>query len=292
MSSVEIPANSPGVQAVRDRILPITRIVAVIVVPFLWLAFLILYFFPDSSGERFAWGISPHLTAMYIGAGYLGGSWLFLNVIFGKRWHRVAVGFLPITAFTWLMMIATFLHWDRFAAGNLGFILWVILYVITPFLVPLLWFLNRKTDAGAPEADDLAIPRAAALIFRIAGVGALLFVVVGFIYPEFVITVWPWTLSPLTARVMCGWVALLGVGMLTLSTESRWSGWKVALESIMIWHLLVVVAIFLNTADFKASLANWYTGFVAAMMVVIAVFYPVMEIRRRKLSSAESESSQ
>jgi len=59
-----------------DRILPITRIVAVIVVPFLWLAFLILFFTPDLSGERFAWAIKPHMTAMYLGAGYLGGSWL------------------------------------------------------------------------------------------------------------------------------------------------------------------------------------------------------------------------
>jgi hypothetical protein len=32
-----------------DRILPVTRIVAVIVVPFLWLAFLILFFLPPTS---------------------------------------------------------------------------------------------------------------------------------------------------------------------------------------------------------------------------------------------------
>ena len=97
-----------------DKINPVTRWVAVIVVPFLWLAFLILFFFPDSSGERFAWAIKPHLTAMYMGAGYLGGSWLFINAIIDKRWHRIAGGFLPVTTFTWFMLFATFLHWDRF----------------------------------------------------------------------------------------------------------------------------------------------------------------------------------
>jgi hypothetical protein len=36
----------------------------------------------------------------------------------------------------------------------------------------------------------------------------------------FVINSWPWTLTPLTARVMCGWVALLGVGAFTMSNET------------------------------------------------------------------------
>ncbi len=62
-----------------DLILPLTRIVAIVVIPFLWLAFLILFFFPDQTGERFAWQITPHMTSLYIGAGYLGGSWLKKN---------------------------------------------------------------------------------------------------------------------------------------------------------------------------------------------------------------------
>ncbi|MBE2200138.1 MAG: hypothetical protein IAE79_16095 [Anaerolinea sp.] len=64
-----------------DRIFPITRIIAAVVVPFLLLAFLILFFFPGDSGQRFAWEIRPNMTAAFMGAGYLGGSWLFINAI-------------------------------------------------------------------------------------------------------------------------------------------------------------------------------------------------------------------
>jgi hypothetical protein len=265
-----------------DRIHPITRILAVIVVPFLWLAFLILFFTPDLSGERFAWAIKPHMTAMYLGAGYLGGSWLFINAIFGKRWHRIAGGFLPITAFTWLMMIATFLHWDKFAHGRLGFTLWLILYILTPFLIPILWNYNRKTDPREPEANDILIPPAMLLMLKLISAGSLLYVLVGFIKPEFVINTWPWTLSTLTARVMCGWIALLGVGAYTMSTEQRWSGWKTPLESIAIWHILVFVAAVMNPTDFKAGLINWYTITIGLMMLSIAIFYAAMEIKRRK----------
>jgi hypothetical protein len=265
-----------------DRIQPLTRIVAVIVIPFLWLAFLILYFYPDTSGERFAWAIRPHMTAMYMGAGYLGGSWLFVNAVFGKRWHRIAGGFLPITTFTWFMMLATFLHWDRFSHGRLGFTLWLILYIVTPFLVPALWLRNRKTDSGEPEPNDIVIPAAVAMIMKLIAAGALIYAVVGFINPEFVILTWVWTLTPLTARVLCGWIALLGVGAFAMSIEKRWSGWKVPLESIAIWHVLVFVAAFLNPADFTSGLANWYTLAIGVMVIGIFVFYPMMEMKRRK----------
>ena len=73
-----------------DRILPATRLTAALVVPVLILAFLILYFFPETSGERFAWQIKPDMTAAFMGAGYLGGSWLFLHAVFGRRRHLAA----------------------------------------------------------------------------------------------------------------------------------------------------------------------------------------------------------
>jgi hypothetical protein len=262
-----------------DKIYPFTRIVGVIVIPFLWLAFLILYFFPDTSGERFAWAIKPHMTALYMGAGYLGGSWLFINAIFGKRWHRIQGGFLPITTFTWFMLLATFLHWNRFSHGSLGFALWLILYVVTPFLVPTIWFFNRRSDSGQPEAHDPLIATPILWILRAIGVGSLLFVLLGFSNPAFAIQAWPWTLTPLTARVMMGWIGLLGVGALIMSFEKRWSGWRVPLEAIVTWHILVLVAAFMNVPDFKTGIVNWYTIAITVMVVATLIFYPLMEMR-------------
>ncbi len=268
-----------------DRILPVTRVTAVLIVPFLWLAFLILFFYPDSTGERFAWAIQPNMTAMYMGAGYLGGSWLFINAIFGKRWHRIQGGFLPVTSFTWFMMISTFLHWDRFSLGSLGFTLWLILYIVTPFLVPALWLYNRKTDPGTPEADDVTIPPVVLLIQKSLAAIILLYAAISFLVPAFSINNWPWTLTPLTARVMSGWGALLGVGALMMSNETRWSGWKTPLESILIWHVLVLIAAVMRTADFPNGLFNWYLVAITVMVIGIFVFYITMEVQRKKAKS-------
>jgi hypothetical protein len=266
----------------NDSIYPFTRIVAVIVVPFLWLAFLILFFFPDSTGERFAWAIKPHMTSMYIGAGYLGGSWLFVNAVFGKHWHRIQGGFLAITTFTWFMLISTFLHWDRFSHGKLGFDLWLILYIVTPFLVPALWFYNRRTDSGQPEESDLIIPLVIRGIIGLVGTVGLVFVVIGFLIPDFAIRIWPWTLTPLTARIMTGWIALLSVGTFSMAADPRWTAWRTPLESIVIWHILVLIATIMSASDFTQGFLNWYTLSIIMMVVGISIYYPIMEAQRHK----------
>src|SRR5436309_1874549 len=86
-----------------DRILTITRWVGACIPPFLIVAFIMLFFFPDKTGEMFAWKITPNMTPLLMGAGYISGSYFFVRLIFGQRWHRFALGFLPIATFTWFM---------------------------------------------------------------------------------------------------------------------------------------------------------------------------------------------
>lgn len=264
-----------------DRILPATRIVAVIVIPFLWLAFLILFFNPDSTGEHFAWQIKPHMTSLYIGAGYIGGSWLFVNILIQKHWHRVQGAFLPITVFTWFMLAATLLHWDRFSHGTLGFNLWLILYAVTPFLVPAIWISNKEADTRQPEESDLLVAPIILWILRLIGTIGLATVIVSFFSPEFLIRIWPWALTPLTARVMCGWIALLSVGAFVMAGDRRWSYWRIPLESIFIWHVLVLLAGVIKITDFTVSIVNWYIVTIALMVTGIIIYYLLMEGKRR-----------
>jgi len=265
----------------NDRILPITRVAAAVIVPFLLLAFLILYFYPDESGRRFAWQIQPRIQAMYIGAGYLGGAYLFTRAIFDRRWHRVAPGFLPVTAFTISMLLLTILHWSKFDLGHFPFQLWLVLYVVTPALVPWLWLNNRHADLGAPEPGDVLVPLPICRLMRAFGALLLLFALLGFAFPEWVIDVWPWALTELSARAVSGWVALLGVGGLVIGRERRWSSWRYGLESIALWHILVLIAAVLDPSDFiGGSLANWYIVSVALVVAGMVALYVWMERRR------------
>lgn len=270
-----------------DRIYPLTRLIAALVTPVLLLAFVILYLYPELSAERFAWEIKPKMTAAFMGAGYLGGAWLFTNAIFGRRWHRVAPGFLPVTTFTIAMLLATILHWSRFDLRHFPFELWLGLYVVTPFLVPWLWWRNRRVDRGTFEAEDPPVPGTARWGLGLLGAGILIFGLAGFIAPTRLIALWPWTLTPLTARVLSGWFGLLGMGGLMISRERRWSAWRVGLQSIALWHALVVAAALRNQSDFPGGVWNWYLLSVAAVLIGMLVLYVYME--RRGPTSERSE---
>jgi hypothetical protein len=263
-----------------DRILLQTRLVLIVVVPFLLLAFLILYFFPDLSGERFAWEIRPHMTALFIGSGYLGGAYMFVFAIFGKRWHRIKAAFPAVTTFTLAMLLATLLHWDRFDLTHFPFQLSLILYIITPFLVPYLWIKNRFTDPGTPEVNDVPVPAPAKWAFMLSGGIGIALALFMFINPQAMIPIWPWTLTPLTARVLGGWFGLLGVGGLYAGQDPRWSAWRIPLQSITFWGILILIGAFTNPQDFTAGLWNPFTIGTAIVILSLLVFQVWMEIQR------------
>ncbi len=240
-----------------DRILPATRIIMVLVVPVLAFAFIILYLFPERSGQNFAWEIKPNMTAIWMGAGYLGGGYLLAHAAFGRRWHAAAAGFPPVAVFTAAMLLATVLHWERFDPNHFPFQLWLVLYAVTPFLIPFLWLRNRMTDPGEIGTGDRTVPGIASLAMRLFGVAASTAAIFMFVFPGTAVSIWPWTLTPLTARILGGWFALLGVGGLVIAADRRWSAWRAPLQSIMLWAGLVGVGALLNLSDFgTAGLLN------------------------------------
>jgi hypothetical protein len=276
----------PSMQVRDDRILLATRVVGVGVISILTLAVLALYLNPDQTDQNFAWTLKPRMTAMMMGAGYLMGAYFFARVLTGRLWHHVSAGFLPITAFTIFMALATLLHLDRFHLGQLNAALWMVTYAITPFLVPFLWWRNQRTDSGAPEPGDLTVPKSARRIALLGGALISLTGAVIFIVPDLAIRIWPWSLTPLTARVLAGWLMLPGIGGLSLARESRWSGWRVLYESVIVASLFFGIAMVVSWGDWSPS--NPLTVLFALVTVMVVLLAPaaylVIELRRRRLA--------
>jgi hypothetical protein len=274
---VQINRVAPLPEESADRIQPLTKIIAALIIPFLVVAFVLLYFFPGESGRRFAWEIKPAMTAVWMGAGYLGGAYFFLRVLLERRWHRVSAGFWPVTAFTWAMLLATMLHWSRFKLDHLPFQIWLVLYIVTPFLVPFLWWRNRAAAPSTPAAGDLVVPATARGGMALVGIFMLVSCLICFIAPDLAISFWPWTLTSLTARIMGGWFALMGAGGFVMSREKRWSGWRYEVESIIfVWHALVLLGSFVHAADFKPG-AGWFFAAEGAAILALLALHVTMQ---------------
>ena len=275
-----------------DRILTATRALAAFIIPFLLAAAGILFFVGQNALEqRFAWGISPALTAAYGGAGYLSGAYFFSRVLLGRRWHRLAAGFLPVGAFAAAMLAITLRHWSRFDPGHFPFQVWLALYIVTPVLLPAIWWRNKSREAqpvpAASATVALTVRRAMGLIGAVVAIVALVFIV----RPNLAMDVWPWTLSELTARFMAAWHLLLGVGGLVLAGHSRWDAWRIAAQSILLWQTLALASMIVHRGDFlSGGLLNWYTVFVAAALLAVAILYVVMESHHfRSMESTDAE---
>jgi hypothetical protein len=185
------------------------------------------------------------------------------------------------------MLIATFLHWDRFNSGHLPFQLWLILYVVTPFVVPGLWLWNRRRDPHRVEPGELIVPAAVRIAMGIVGVLLVLTALWMFFFPRAAMAQWAWTLTPLTARVMGGWLALSGVGGLVLAGEARWSAWRVLIQSMLVWLALLSVGVARAWHEFDLSRPSIMAVFaVPASLIGLGLMYLHFERQRRSGATA------
>jgi hypothetical protein len=258
-----------------DRILKPVRWVGAVITPILVIAFVLLYLFPRRTAAHWSWTINPEMTAMLMGAGYLAGAWMFWRVVRGERWHDVALLFLIVTAFTWLLGIATLLHWDRFNHSHVSFWLWLFLYVVAPVVIPLLWAINRTRDPVAPEADDQIVARPLRLFVGLAGLLEAAAVVVLFVRPDLAIPYWPWALTPLTARVVAAFVTVLAVGHLALASEQRWSAWIVPTQVVITYQALILLSAFVARGnwlpDRPAATSAWIGWHAAELALFVGL---------------------
>lgn len=261
-----------------DRILPLTRLVSVVIVPFLLAGFVILYLFPDRTEQLFAWTIEPRMTPLLMGAGYLAGGYFFLRAIFSSRWHEVGAGFVAISAFVWPMGIATLLHLDRFNQSHITFWLWVLLYAVTPFLIPFVYWLNSQQAPQRPQANDVLLPRPMRLVFAVIGIMELILGLAMFLFPAWATSIWPWSLTPLTARIVAGWFTLPGAGSLLIALDPRWSAARIMLEGNLLWLVLLLIAIVRAWDDFDpANVLTWiYIGGLILSLITVAVLTLLM----------------
>lgn len=252
----------------KDRIYTTTRILALVVIPFLILAVIILFFFPDQSGQRFAWPIKPPINAMLLAAAYAGGIYFFGSVLVSRQWHTVKAGFLPVCAFAGLLGITTILHWDKFTHDSIAFIAWAVLYFTTPFLVLGAWLHNRVQDPGQSAASDALLPVAWRGFFGLQALLTLPFSLLIFIAPSLLIPLWPWTLTPLTARVLGAMFVLPGILGLEFALDPRWTSTQRLLEAQFISLVMFVIAIVRSQPDIDST-NPIYLGFLVLIGVII-----------------------
>lgn len=258
------------------------RLLAIAVAPVVIAAGVILYGYPTRTAELFAWPISPTMTPLVMGAGYLAAAWFFFRLWLSRDWASVAPVLSGVLAFTSVMLAATLLHWSRFSHDKFTFWLWLVVYVISPPAVALVIALHRG-HRDAPDTGPRVHPALRAAFGWVFA--ALLLLALAMVFaPASVIDAWPWRLTPLTSRVLGGWVAVLAIGGLQMCRSLAWRGWAVGLETGAIWFALIAAALPGARADFTSE--SGHAVFRGALLALLAAFMGVWGWHRARARAA------
>ncbi|MDR5698221.1 hypothetical protein [Agromyces aerolatus] len=266
-----------------DRLLPFTRILGAVILPFLVVAAVLLLGLPGETEVHFAWTILPPLTATLLGSAYAGGIWFFIQVVRQRIWHRVAWGFPAVVVFATLLGAATALHWDRFHPGHPSFLTWATLYALTPPLTLLALVLNVRHDPRSPERDDVEIPAGWRIGLALVGAVAAITGLVLFVAPALLIGTWGWDVTPLTARVVGAVLTLPGFVNVWMLRDRRWSSFRWLFQAQLVSLAAMLFGLVIRGADVAWDRpAAWaFVIGIVASAGVYGLFVGLMEERRR-----------
>ncbi len=267
-----------------DRILPATRWTYLAFAVILVSAVIILWGTPGETPDRWAWPIRPDLTPIFMGSVYAAGAFVFFRLYFSPVWHPFSAVLVGAVVLTTLILVSTLVHYDKFNHGDgplpadIAFYGWVAIYALAPAWIASLWLLNRSADPGATGEEpsvSAGVRRAAAIAGAVGVIAAALFM----LWPDGVADVWPWSLTPLTARVMGSYVATIGVLGLVLSRDPRWSSWRVIVQTLLVFIAFLLIGAIRGFDDFdQGNLLTWvYLGGAAVGAIALALFHRSME---------------
>lgn len=221
---------------------------------------------PANTKTNFAWPIQPVVMAAVLGGFYITSALLFLLPLLAKRWEMIRVMILPTALFSSLQLVATILHWDKFSVGTVPFYVWFASYLLPPpiFVSAYLW--HQRQAASRPAAADDLLPLCLNWLLVIGGSGLTLGAILIFIFPSLLIPIFPWQLTPLTARSLCAWLIAVGTIMLSMSRENNQTRTRLATPTF----LLLLPALLLQMIRY-ADEVNWSNPVLWLSLILFAI---------------------
>lgn len=198
-------------------LLPATRALLLAAAVLVLLAGTQLFVFTERTATHFAWTIANPLTAAFLGAAYWGSFVIELLAARQRYWANARIAVPTVFVFTVLTLGVTLGYLELFhLGGRFGAATqavtwaWIAVYALVPVLlgaVAVMQWRVRGPDppAGAPLPSWLA---------GLLGVQSSALLTVGLILlvsPVQGGRLWPWPLTPLTARAAGAWLLSLGL---------------------------------------------------------------------------------
>lgn len=234
-----------------------------------------LYILTAQTERYFAWTINPPLTAAFLGAGYWASFAMEFLASRKRLWAHARIAVPAVLIFTTLTLIATLLHLDRFHLNDPNLLtrvaawVWLAVYAIVPPVMAVLLVLQMRVPGYDPPRQA-PLPRWIHLILRLHAVVMLPLGAALFLAPQAAAPLWPWMLTPLTARAVGAWLLALGVAAAHSSRENDWQRVHIATISYTVlgFFQLLALARYPQVVDWTMPAAWIYVVFLVSILLV------------------------
>jgi hypothetical protein len=250
-----------------------------------------LFVLATETERYFAWTIQPPVTAAFLGAAYASGCLLVVLSIRTRSWVNARLPVVTILLFSVLTLIATLLHRDRFHFAAEGGVarpaawFWLCVYIAVPLVLLIVLVVQQRTP-GTDPPRELPLPRWLAGL--LIGQGLLLVIVGAILYvaPSSESTLWPWQLTPLTARATAAWVISYGVAAILATWENCLLRLRIATLSYAVFGALELVVVARFPSDVRWSQPSAWLFCIVAVLIIVTGGYGWMLGRRSSNSVA------
>lgn len=241
-----------------------------------------LLLFPSRTDVYFAWTIRPPLTASWLGAGYASA---FVALWMTRRrtdWRDVRIGVAVVSTGLVAILVATLLHLDRFhwSSPHLSARLWAWAWlawygVLPPALVVVLLRQRRRATVLSGEARAATREPARSRLtpgFRVlagaTGVAMTLYGLILFLAPALARDVWPWPLTPLTARMIGAWWVGVAVALAAAARSENFGQVRVAAPAFVLYAVLQLAQLVLARDTLGPASTLPAAGLLVALLAV------------------------
>jgi hypothetical protein len=230
-------------------------------------AVIMLYLVPSFAVDTFAWPVPVRASALFLAASFLFRGAFFLLIFLGVSWNRLRYFTWGNIAFALVLLISTFLHADKFRFDIFTGWVWLYLYLEEPIWMV---FLISRAARQPREPSAHPVPLMPAFKVFLFVQSLILIGVSGFLLfgPEVFDPQWPWTLTPLTGRVIAGWPLSFGVWSIVLANMDDWDDMKMGIGLNIFWLAALLVTTLVFFPEFNSNrLAFWlYLGFLVVAL--------------------------
>lgn len=236
--------------ATAPRVTGFSRFVlAVLVLPLLFIAGVQLLILTEHTDVYFAWTIKVPLIAAFLGAGYWAAmAHTALGMRRGGSWPQLRTSMPAALTATVLLAVATFLHIDQFNFNAPAFItrfvtwVWLVVYLVVPPVLLAAWVIQARMP-GANARGDRPFPGWMRSGFFVLGGIAVLTGLALFFLPDAMGAVWPWKLPPLGARVISSWTTAFGVACVSVGVENDLRNSLGTMASLCLFTVLELIVL-------------------------------------------------